>query len=107
MNDRDELADIIAPELPDVDIHGEVSRGIADVILAAGYRKPRIITTVEEAAALPEGTIIRSPKQGYIFELDSHRRSKPYGYSIAEETGSFIDDSYLPATVLYVPEEQK
>ena len=108
MTDREELARII-DENYEIDIDSPAigtDLVCADAILTAGYRKPRTITTVEEVAALPEGTVIRSQTHGYVFELATTIRNKAYGYSFAEETGSFIDDSYLPATVLYVPEEQ-
>lgn len=64
MSARDELAAIIArPE--DVD-HGPLSCGpgsifagrVADAILAAGYRKPRTITTVDDLLALKLPAII-------------------------------------------------
>lgn len=106
MTDREELANIIRAPRMHTNTSGDKRRAIADAILAAGYRKPRTITTVEEAAALPEGTVIRTIEQGYVFELAETIRNKAYGYSFGEEPGSFIDDSYLPAIVLYIPEEQ-
>ncbi|MCK8674113.1 hypothetical protein M1M07_23755 [Rhodococcus sp. HM1] len=79
---------------------------IADAILAAGYRKPRMISTEVEALALPEGAVIRS-LSGDVFEMHEPEYGKPYGYGIAEESGTFIDGWHLPATVLYTPEEPR
>lgn len=94
-NERDELARIIAPELPDVDIDGGVSRGIADAVLNAGYRKPRTITTVEELDALPEDSIIREGESVVATRI---------GDSWWYPTGPF--EPNLPVTVLHNPEEQ-
>jgi len=64
--ERDELATLITRtrhvralhlELP-ASIINHVTGGIAEAILAAGYRKPRTVTTVEELDALPAGTLI-------------------------------------------------
>ncbi len=60
MTPRDELAELV--EQADINasmdcggIHYEV---MADAILAAGYRKPRTINTVEELDALPVGSVV-------------------------------------------------
>jgi len=76
------------------------AREIADAILAAGYSKPRTISTVEELDALPVESIVRDvdglPKEkqnatgGEVFWA-APGHSKHYG------TGSI----WLPATVLY------
>lgn len=60
MTARDELAAVI------VAAYGEGNEecpcvqdfDVADAILAAGYRKPRTITTAEELDALPLGSVI-------------------------------------------------
>jgi hypothetical protein len=52
MSARDELAAIIRKE------PGYPASKLADVILAAGYRKPRTITTSAELDALTEGATI-------------------------------------------------
>lgn len=46
---RDELARLIS---------SRHTMGAVDAILAAGYRKPRTITTVEELDALPVGSVV-------------------------------------------------
>lgn len=69
---RDELAELIAntenptlapawPDRADLSPVKFYSRKTAEAILAAGWTKPRTITTVEELDALPEGTLISTP----------------------------------------------
>jgi hypothetical protein len=59
MNDRDELAELIRskrkPWVTNTE-HWQMEDEQADAVLAAGYRKPRTITTVAELAALSPGT---------------------------------------------------
>ena len=71
----------------------------ADAILAAGYRKPRTVTTKEELDALPSETIIRCEPHGPNLEKGD------------EDCGFWFEAGYtgrtrphFPATVLYVPE---
>lgn len=54
MNNRDELADIVA------DYDGWHPNEAADRILAAGYRKPRTITTEADLDSLPNGATIKT-----------------------------------------------
>ena len=61
--ERDELAEEIAGyRLGEgyyaVDIGSSDALAIADDILAAGYRKPRTVSTVEELDALPQETVV-------------------------------------------------
>jgi len=64
MNARDELAQLIASTADEFcmlrtgDIPIATDHAAADAILAAGYTKPRTITTVEELDALPEGSVV-------------------------------------------------
>ena len=61
-NERDELAGIIARAFR-VHPNGVAyvdHKGGADALLAAGYRKPRTITTAEELDALPRGAVVLS-----------------------------------------------
>lgn len=70
----------------------------ADAIVAAGYRKPRTITTVEELDALPEGSVIRDAFRGRVF----HRRGLA-GWQCAGMT--LKAEIVLPVTVLHTPEQ--
>jgi hypothetical protein len=96
--ERDELADILLSDaLRNSDAYGrEYALAEADVILAAGYRKPRTVTTVAELDALPAGSVIRESLLVCI----------KWG---SGSWGTFSGDSYdssridLPVTVLYTP----
>lgn len=57
---------------------------MAGAILAAGYRRPRIITTAEERDALPDGSVVLAEGVAY------------------QHYASQVD---LPATVLHEPEQ--
>jgi hypothetical protein len=60
--ERDELAEIIRDaQWADGNKFYRSDGQIAEAILAAGYRKPRTVTTVEELDALPNGTIVSLP----------------------------------------------
>jgi hypothetical protein len=69
----------------------------ADAILAAGYRKPRTITTAEELDALPLNTIILDA-EGLPLHKDDSDRVEEWCY------GDNAVDVDLPATVLYEPQ---
>jgi len=80
---------------------------IADSILAAGYRKPRTITTVEELDALPVGSVVLHDGRAfqhypaYPAPFDEYQKWKcgDGGFVRSTNDGSMI----LPATVLYEP----
>jgi hypothetical protein len=66
MSDRDELQELVAYALNHPQ-HGEFaldSLRVATRIIAAGYRKPRTITTAKELDALALPAIIDSPNGG-------------------------------------------
>jgi hypothetical protein len=73
----------------------------ADAILAAGYRKPRTITTRAEVEALGEGSVVRDSAGDAAEKRDGVWSS----YETAPMTDSRLS-KYLPATVLYEPEPQ-
>jgi hypothetical protein len=76
-------------------IGGSVGETVDD-ILAAGYQRPRTITTVEELDALPAGTIIRDPLPCIKWG------SGMWGTFSGDSVGSNRID--FPATVLYEPQ---
>jgi len=101
---RDELASVIVEaygENPDM-CPCEQDMDVADAVLAAGYRKPRTITTREEVEALPDGSVL----------LDSagdvaHLRD---GFWFSYETSPMTHHrmaKYTPATVLHEPEADR
>ena len=74
---------------------------IAARILAAGYRKPRTITTAEELDASPIGLIVRDGDREPWERTDNGWNCWVYGgQSFASR------DLVLPATVLYEPESE-
>ena len=109
MTDRDELARLIF-EVPSEDPACVPSpRALADAILAAGYRKPRTITTVEELDELPNDTALRDAYGHVAVIYKGKLGDRPYlevQYAGTEEMDSHYGYIALPATVLYVPGEQ-
>jgi hypothetical protein len=106
MSDRDELAGFIRFD-KDGEFWRDFALDIADVILAAGYRKPRTVTTVEELDALPDDSAVRDA-QGFIY-VKCHGFGDPgfpWWESTGEQRGFTAGHAYLPATVLYTPEPQ-
>ena len=71
----------------------------ADAILAAGYSKPRTITTIGDLSGERAGTIILTA-HGRVFEYTSRNWLCP-GFQIDYQP--IID--WLPATIIYSPEE--
>jgi len=107
-NERDEIYDIarsvIDGELG-ILVNGSDIDNTADslsyAVLAAGYSKPRTISTVKELDALPEHSVVRSG-EGAVWESDSG-----VWYETASRLLHVAADIALPATVLYAPEESK
>jgi len=78
---------------------------IATRLLAAGYRKPRTITTVEELDALPGESVIRDAS-GIPYELDYTLGNPADKWWVATGMIERLENRHieLPATVLYAPE---
>jgi len=107
MNARDELAEVVSQALADVtgifDTSTEEDKGMADHILAAGYSKPRTITTAEELDALGYGAVFRDDN-GRLWEVegigyggvDKALNAMSIGARIA-----FTSFGDFPATVLH------
>lgn len=94
---RDELARDIAAALGGGNASVRAITNVAEALIAAGYRKPRTITTHEELDALPEGSVIHSG-EGAVFE-------KCHSGWIETGRGGVMDpeDIALPATVIHEP----
>lgn len=81
---------------------------LATAVLAAGYRKPRTITTEDELDALPVGSVVLSDPYRYMVHGGAD-----CGWPIAFQkwddglwhrgarSGSTHPDNFLPATVLH------
>ena len=95
MNARDELAKVIESGYGDdlTDCPYDHAPTIADVVLAAGYSKPRTITTTEEVDALPNGSVVLD-HTGDVLKRSTHR----VWLSTDEEDATYV---VLPATVLH------
>jgi hypothetical protein len=110
-NERAELANLIASNLDR--LFGKREFGpaqqdidLADELLAAGYRKPRTITTAEELDALPIWSVVRDG-DGWVWEACSRTWAgeNPKLTWDGPEWGDRSEDIALPATVLYEPEQ--
>jgi len=115
MSERDELAVILEDEqehgnwasTPDADLYG----CMADAILAAGYRRPRTVTTTDELAALAVGSVVlhngrafqHYPEHPAPFDEYKQWKCADGGFVRSTKDGSSI----LPATVLHEPEATK
>lgn len=93
MSARDELTTLIL---------GKTAPRAADAILAAGYRKPRTITTVEELDALPAGSVILDSDG---LSLHKNEFTGWCASNGAKEIDvEMLEGEALPATVLHEPE---
>jgi hypothetical protein len=123
-NERDELARAIGNaiiESIDPDVHyaaygtsdlfatvdGEFSLiKVADAILAAGYRKPEVVTSAEELKALPVGSIIDAENGGPAQIRNYYGSSQRYiEYVYSDDDRAHSEDHFAEfmgkATVLY------
>jgi len=108
MNATDELAEVIykarwVDGIKDVTVAADA--GIANAILAAGYSKPRTITT-EEAETLNDGAVILTPGQIVFSKYDDWFKPGVTGWARCEEghgtlKTSALSDAHFPAAVLH------
>lgn len=88
-----------------ISLDANAAHAAADLILAAGYRKPRTITTVAELDALPAGSVILDPEgtpwvgDGDKVEPWASVCEDPFGGPIWKNSR----DIALPATVIHEP----
>jgi len=110
MSERDELAEAIEQ----ADINAGMGEGgavhwesMAGQILAAGYRKPRTVTTVEELDALPVESVVRSDMGNvYVKDYDLDNPEDSW-WAIVGSSMQYKNNRILtPATVLHEPEPQ-
>lgn len=101
-DERDDLERIIAERYhaprPEPTV---LDSAIAGAILAAGYRKPRQVTTIEELDALPVGSVILMLDRGYVYERTGDESTFPED-DWASPLHYVMDEDFLPATVLHV-----
>ncbi len=100
MNARDELAEVIyKARWVDAVENAEMATDakMAETILAAGWVKPRTITTVEELDALPLETVVKSA-DGNVWEC-----LVGGWYETCSRARHASSDIALPAIVLHEP----
>jgi len=94
---RDEIAQIVTMCSP---IEVGDARPIADRVIAAGFRKPRLVTTAMELEAVPRGVVLRSKAGTIAARFDAlsgvvFGNERPFPWGVLD----------LPAVVLYDPTE--
>ena len=104
-NERDELATVIRAEYIraiDRKRPSDCFTAPADAIIAAGYRKPRTITTREELDELPSGSVVvlADGEPNVLHDNGWVLPNGPGGYT------SWAIAQSLPATVVYEPESK-
>jgi hypothetical protein len=114
MSERDELIQMIwddavadrvrdGKDLRNTPVVRPKVEAMADKILAAGYRKPRTITTAAELDALPHGSVIRSSHRHYWVAHKEDGEGGNQGWAAAGTSRIPTDlADWLPATVLHV-----
>jgi hypothetical protein len=110
MNARDELIEILHQEatadrvknspLRDVPVVAAKLESAVDAILAAGYRRPRIINSADELLALPEASVVLD----YEGDVSQKRDGLWCGYETAPLNSNKLARIAGPFTVLHEPE---
>ncbi|MDG3012163.1 hypothetical protein G4X40_18635 [Rhodococcus sp. D2-41] len=100
--DRDHLAELMNECPPLWIIESTVPKDwhdTAEHILAAGYRRPRVIENVEELAALPDYTIVA------IGGVLAAQKDRGHWFTAGDGSPATFNDEAFPARVLWTPEE--
>ena len=98
---RDQLAQIIYDTLNGQYGDFNMPDDAAEAILDAGWRPPaRVVSTWEEVQSLREGTLVLIERWGrmWVYECQEDDACGLRG-------GGWLDEDWLPATVIYEPEE--
>lgn len=119
LTEREELIELLDSERwkpieadPSDDYSGGIAEqsnpSVADAILAAGYRKSRTITTVEELDALPTSTVVMDGTgEGVVYRKMHQAQDGVQWYEPGYALNWDSLEIKLPATVLYTPEATK
>lgn len=111
--ERDELAEVIATAIDEWFGEGDPNEYVAHAVRAAGYRKPRTVTTAEELDALPVGSVVLAHADGHDIDCDAlwakphpyHRGFDGFWYSVIDGDGygprSFFCPGSTPVTLLH------
>jgi len=103
MSERDELASVIVEaygEDPRSECPCEQDYDVADAILAAGYRRPRTVTTVEELDALPISAVVRGKWLAEKWADEEGELWYVAGKGMRWDTEQLVQRGGLPAEVL-------
>jgi len=86
---------------------GKTAPRAADAIIAAGYRKPRTITTVEELDALPVDSVV-GDWTARVYQKDAEEEAPefPWWMMPGDQRRYPAKRITLPATVLHEPEAE-
>jgi hypothetical protein len=86
-------------------ILGRTTTKAVERILAAGYSKPRTITTVDELDALPNGSVVLSQVyRHYLNGMDiSFQRWEDGLWHRGARSTDTHPDNFLPVTVIHEP----
>ncbi|AYN58875.1 hypothetical protein PP634_gp49 [Arthrobacter phage Richie] len=99
MSARDELTTLIL---------GKTAPRAADAILAAGYRKPRTITTAEELDALPIGSVLITDAGAWEKVSDPDDADDiTFWLQAGNRRWNPSRDVTLPAVILHEPEAEQ
>lgn len=108
--ERDELAAVVDASRTrrvhyDGDPYGSVvicgPEEIADAILAAGYRKPRQVTTAAELWSMPVGSVVLDSRGNAFQRVYSDEPAGLNWYGVGVRWGSTASEITLPVTVLH------
>ena len=98
---RDQLAQIIYDTLNGQYGDFNMPDDAAEAILDAGWRPPaRVVSTWEEVLALKEGALLAIERWGH---MRVYERQEDDAWCLSG--GGWLDEDWLPATVLYEPKE--
>jgi hypothetical protein len=101
MSEHEELLTVLLDTDDAHEPQGAMWPELATAILAAGYRKPRTITTIEELDALPDMTVVMTIHgNGVTIYRDNPQLTKGSFHFLLRDEGDFC-------TVLFEPEPTK
>jgi hypothetical protein len=107
--DREALLSLIYDFMPAFGATEDDDAALADAIRAIGFRRPRVIETVEELEKLPVLTVVLGAdlgayqRQGKPDKPDQQHWWERVGFDLSRES----DEISLPATVVFMPESER
>ena len=107
MSGRDELAGILSQSVHGPTSGTDLTRHMADAILAAGYRKPRTLTSAYQLESLPFGSAVQTSDESdtVVLKCDGSNFRNQSGYELSAT--DLWRYGTRPFTVIYEPEATK